>query len=461
MNQAREIIREGSEEEAIFLLRVLEPHSIGTKEILAEALQRNSYRIRKSALLVIQGEDRKWHELIRTALSAEQEPELIHMMLEILLSEEVTVVLSNYIEHPDENIQMACIGLLLKFPSHPQYLEAADKVKKMVSSDSPERIVLGLSALGDSGRPGIVTLDKFFDHSNIEVVTTAIKTARKTRDISVMPHLFRLLSVSKFRPELITTLGALGNSVVTPVLDRALITTDTKLRGALLILLANHSSKQAVDALFKLLKEWPIDMPVILIHLVDHKYAHTLKGKVNPLIVKLQDRAEKLICLHHSLTNKPKYVLLAESIEIEFHRYRKYLLQCMYLNHSDERLRKTFAGILAKQKDIVASSVELLEQVCGQQAAAGFIRLYEPMSNFDRINELRRAGRFKSFSNGEAIEELLTAQEPAYSNWLQSLALHTMIKGEAPEIDIPDKITQSNDTMIRELIDQIKEQQIK
>lgn len=461
MRQAKEIIKSGSEDEAVFLLRVLDPEDPGTREIIKDALKHNSAQVRKGALLFIQQqEDHGLNEEVKSVLIKEEEPELIHNMLQILIAEEGTDVLTNYAEHPDEWVRMASMGLLLQYPNHPLYLKAGQKIKELVGSGDPEKIILGLEVLGESGRPGIVTLDQFFSNYDSTVVLAAVNTVGRTRDISVMPHLFPLLKERVYHPDVIVALVALGEAVVQPALDEAKKTKDPKLRRQLLLLLATHDSENASDALFQLLHQWPEDLGLILDHLTDHVHAHTLRGRMSAFIKKLIARAEKLYCLHLSLRQKEGFNLLDESIQQELIRYRDYLLQSIYLEESDPRLKKTFTGLLAGQKDIVASSIELLEQVCGEQEVEGFVRLFEPMLEHERIDELKRAHKFKTFSSAEAIAEILRESDPPYSSWLQALALYAMAENEELLVDrLPAHLSARGSKMVRELIKVLEEQE--
>lgn len=462
LNQALKLIEQGTEDEVIFLLRILDPNSPNRHQVIEKALQHPSVKVRKSVILSVQGQgDSEINAILKSALLSEKEPALIHDMLQMLVLEEGPDVLSGFIDHSDEHVQLASMGLLLKYPSHPKYLEAAQKIRGLVLSQDIENIIVGLRALGESERPGIVTLDQFFSHSSPEVVLEAIKTVGKTNDISVLPHLFPLISNSRYQPELIKSLAALGEPAVKPALEGAKTTKDDKLRQSLLTLLANHDSKLACEALHELAQEWPKDLAVILDHLVAHKHAHSLKGQVYSFIEKLHSRAESLFSLYQSLKDMKEYHLLAQSIYQEFIRYRRYLLQSIYLDQADERLKKTFTGLSASQKDVRASSLELLEQVCGKTAVARFIGLYEPMANNERVNLLKKANRYFEYSADQAVHELLYAQDPPYSTWLQSLALYTIHQEKQQRVvKIPKALREQDETIVQELIELLEVEEI-
>lgn len=447
----------GSETEKFYLLSLLQSRIevSHVQSIFKKALTDDSSVIRKEAIEIICAKKTKdFQEDLVSIIKTDKSSGVVAAAIAGLDDSEDTIKeLANYMDDPDEVIEIAAIKKIIVSGSVEIKEKAKNKLTALASSDLPKNRIAAtkiLCSIHDAF--AIRLLASLINDKDIEVSNAAIEAAGENGHTNLAEQLLSMLVVRE--KQVLNALEEAGRTAIIPVKNYLLSENYSEnLAIKLIHLIARIHDSSSCNTLVELLDLLPNYRVEIIkaLHRSEYVAEEEHKNKFHELIRQYTEQAEKTILLQEPLLqHSKKYFLLVDALKKELEDIKLTLLNLYSFLYDTDKVNEIKLALYSKKKESIANATELTELLIPKNFAIPFVRILES-AEAQTFDDLTYTATTR-FTPEDVCKSILRTDNIFFNKWTRAVCLYTIMKNDISfEPSIIHPYTQSPDPLLKEI----------
>ncbi len=422
-------LKEGSEEEAISVLRLVASQPIERSKFYRESLMHHSPNVRRLALQLIQSEnDLTILSDLRSFLDNEKDPASLSQLIFTIALFDKEADVSSYLQNQNPQVANTAAIAILREKDIKGREKAEEYLLKLFSSASNEDKLNALfiaRELKDTRYADPII--KLMSDKDDAVRRSAALAAGKTGQEKLVTQLLNDFLNSSSDGHLTDAIVHAGESSV-PYIHTYIqneLCSELK-RKKLFAVTGKIKCAASVDLLQKCLRRFPQNEYVILsaLHQVNFRCVedHSIYQKL--ITQNLQKATEIIFQLNVSSQQHP-YTLISRALELELGRIREKCLWLFSFLYDEEKIRKIKNGFELNTNDSLANTFELIEMTIPREFSSIFTIVFEKNDYAFSSRQLKKFYKEAGNSIHSVAEFVLIDRAQTYNDWTKACVLYT------------------------------------